>query len=350
MSQEQQPAGSAPPVSVIMPVLNEERYLAQSVQRVLDQGYDGPMEIVLAIGPSRDRTAEIAARIAAADPRIRVVDNPTGRTPAALNAAIAATSHDLVVRVDAHGLLPEHYVRDVVALLQSTGAANVGGLMRVEGETDFGHAVAVAMSSPYGIGGAKFHVGGEPGPADTVYLGAFRRDVLVELGGFDEQFTRAQDWELNYRIRKAGHTIWFSPSLAVTYRPRRDLKALATQFHGSGRWRRQIIAAYPDTASFRYLAAPVVTLAIGVGVLLGLVGLVGGLAGVGALGWLTLGLAVPVVYALGVVAVSIGEGRGLGLRARLWLPVVIATMHLAWGSGFLRSVPRAQRGRPTATA
>ncbi|MBZ5735505.1 glycosyltransferase family 2 protein [Nocardioides sp. TRM66260-LWL] len=338
-------ARPAPPVSVVMPVLNEERYLAQSVQRVLDQAYDGPMEVVLAVGPSRDRTAEIAAGLAADDPRIRVVDNPTGRTPHALNAAIGASSHAYVVRVDAHGLLPDGYVRDVVALLETTGAANVGGLMHVEGETDFGHAVAVAMSSPYGIGGAKFHVGGQAGPADTVYLGAFRRDVLTALGGYDEQFTRAQDWELNYRIRKAGHTIWFSPDLAVTYRPRRDLRALATQFHGSGRWRRQIIAAYPDTASFRYLAAPVVTLAIGVGVLLGLVGLLGAALGAGPLGWLTLGLAVPLVYALGVVAVSLREGRGLSGRARLWLPVVIVTMHLAWGSGFLRSVPRAQRAR-----
>ena len=125
------------------------------------------------------------------------------------------------------------------------------------------------MSSPLGIGGSKFHVGGEPGPARTVYLGAFRRDVLVELGGFDEHYRRAQDWELNYRIRKAGHTVWFTPALAVTYRPRRDFNALRRQFFGSGQWRRQIVDAHPDTASFRYLAAPAVTAIVALGRLLG---------------------------------------------------------------------------------
>ena len=179
---------TATPVSVIMPVLNEERYLAESVRRVLDQKYDGEVEIVLAVGPSRDRTAEIAAELAATDPRIVLVDNPVGRTPQALNAAIAATQHPYIVRVDAHGFLPDGYLHDVSSLLDATGAANVGGMMRVEGDTSFGKAVAVAMSSPLGIGGSKFHVGGEPGPARTVYLGAFRRDVLVELGGFDEHF------------------------------------------------------------------------------------------------------------------------------------------------------------------
>ena len=246
-----------------MPVLNEERYLAESVRRVLAQEYDGEVEIVLAVGPSKDRTAAIAAELAASDPRIVLVDNPVGRTPHALNAAIAATRHPYVVRVDAHGFLPEGYLRDVAALLDATGAANVGGMMRVEGETSFGKAVAVAMSSPLGIGGSKFHVGGEPGPARTVYLGAFRRDVLVELGGFDEHFLRAQDWELNFRIRQAGHTVWFTPHLAVTYRPRRDFRALRRQFFGSGQWRRQIVDAHPETASVRYLAAPVVTGAIG---------------------------------------------------------------------------------------
>lgn len=336
-------ARTTSPVSVIIPVRDEQRYLEQSVRRVLDQDYDGPVEIVLAVGPSRDRTAEIAAALAAADPRIVVVDNPVGRTPHALNAAIAATTHPYVVRVDAHGLLPDNYLRDVVQLLEITGAANVGGMMRVEGDTDFGRAVAAAMSSPLGIGGSKFHVGGQPGPARTVYLGAFRRDVLVEVGGFDEHYIRAQDWELNYRLRRAGHTVWFTPDLAVTYRPRRTFRALRRQFFTSGQWRRQIVDAHPDTASFRYLAAPVVTALVGLGALLGLVGLVAAASGRAEALWLALGAAAPVGYAGGVLLASGLIGRGLGPRSRLLLPFVVMTMHLSWGAGFLRSVPRSQR-------
>jgi glycosyltransferase involved in cell wall biosynthesis len=329
-------------VSVIMPVLEEERYLAESVRRVLAQEYDGEVEIVLALGPSNDRTAEIAAELAASDPRIVLVDNPGGRTPHALNAAIAASQHPYVVRVDAHGFLPEGYLRDVVDLLDATGAANVGGMMRVEGETSFGKAVAVAMSSPLGIGGSKFHVGGEQGPARTVYLGAFRRDVLVELGGFDEHFLRAQDWELNYRIRQAGHTVWFTPHLAVTYRPRRDFGALRRQFFGSGQWRRQIVDAHPETASLRYLAAPAVTGAVGLGSLLGLLAVMGVVLGVLGASWLLAGFLGPIGYAAGVLVATYFMGRGLPWRARVLLPAVVATMHLSWGAGFLRSIPRSQ--------
>lgn len=333
------PASSpvAPPVSVVMPVLEEEPYLADSVARVLRQEYDGPLELVLAVGPSRDRTEEIAADLAAADPRVRVVPNPSGTTPDALNAALAATSHPYVVRVDAHGFLPEGYVRRVVALLLETGAANVGGRMHVEGEDDFGRAVAVAMSSRLGIGGSRFHVGGEPGPAETVYLGAFRRDVLERLGGYDPTYRRAQDWELNHRIRAAGETVWFDPSIAVTYRPRRTLGALVRQFHGSGRWRRRVVAHYPETASPRYLAPPVVTAAVAAGVVAGVAGALGGPRVLRA-GWL-----LPAGYAGAVTAASVPEGRDLPPRARAWLPVVVMAMHLSWGTGFLRNVDAGER-------
>lgn len=329
--------GVLPPVSVVMPVLEEEPYLAESVARVLAQEYGGELEVVLAVGPSQDRTEEIAAELAAADPRVHVVPNPTGRTPQALNAAIAASHHPYVVRVDAHGFLPPDYVRRVVALLESTGAANVGGRMHVEGEDDFGRAVAVAMSSRLGIGGSRFHVGGEPGPAETVYLGAFRRDVLERLGGYDERYRRAQDWELNHRIRAAGETVWFDPSIAVTYRPRRTVRALAKQFHGSGRWRRRVVGHYPETASVRYLAPPVVTAAVVAGAVVGVVGEVTGSRLLRA-GWLA-----PLGYAGAVAAASVPEGRDLPPRARAWLPVVIATMHLSWGAGFLRDVEREHR-------
>lgn len=340
MSATSRPQGEhtqLPPVSVVMPVLQEEPYLADSVARVLAQDYDGPFELVLAVGPSTDRTEEIAARLAAGEPRVRVVPNPSGTTPDALNAALAATSHPYVVRVDAHGFLPDGYVAHVVGLLEETGAANVGGRMQVEGEDDFGRAVAVAMSSRIGIGGSRFHVGGEPGPAETVYLGAFRREVLDALGGYDPTYRRAQDWELNHRIRAAGETVWFDPSLAVTYRPRRTIRALARQFHNSGRWRRRVVQHYPDTASPRYLAPPVVTAAVAAGATAGLLGLLTGSRFLRA-GWL-----LPLGYGAGVVAASIPEGRDLPPRARRWLPVVVITMHLAWGAGFLRNVDVAER-------
>src|SRR5680860_38952 len=156
-----------PAVSVIMPVLDEGRHLEESVRRILGQAYPGQIQVVIAVGPSRDDTAEVAARLAADDERVRVVHNPTGRTPAGLNAAIRATGHAVVVRVDGHGLLPDGYVRTAVEVLLETGADNVGGMMVPEGATSFEQAVAWAMSSRWGIGGARFHVGGEAGPVES---------------------------------------------------------------------------------------------------------------------------------------------------------------------------------------
>ena len=164
--------------------------------------------------------------------------NPTGRTPAALNAAIKASRHPIVVRVDGHGMLSPNYIATAVRLLEETGRGNVGGIMHAEGENDWEHAVAAAMTSKIGVGNAAFHTGGEAGPADTVYLGVFRREALERQGGYNEEFIRAQDWELNFRIREAGGLIWFSPELQVSYRPRPSVRALAKQYKDYGRWRR----------------------------------------------------------------------------------------------------------------
>ena len=140
------PSYLAPPVSVVIPVRNEERYLEESVAGVLNQGYPGPMEIILAIAPSTDRTAEIAQDLAARDDRIRVIDNPDGTTPKALNLGVAVSRYDIIVRVDAHGELGPEYIATAVELLERTGAANVGGIMDAKGRTPFEQAVAVALS------------------------------------------------------------------------------------------------------------------------------------------------------------------------------------------------------------
>jgi glycosyltransferase involved in cell wall biosynthesis len=313
-----------PRVAVIMPILNEGRHLRQAVAAIQAQDYRGAMEIVLALGPSTDDTDVIAKELADADPRIRTVPNPTGATPCGLNAAIAASTHEIVVRVDGHAILPPDYVRIAVEVLAETGADNVGGIMAAEGVTPFEQAVARAMRSRLGIGAARFHVGGEAGPADTVYLGVFRREMLRRVGGFDESLRRAQDWELNHRIREAGGTVWFTPRLQVTYRPRPDLPALAKQFYRTGQWRRGVIRRVPRTASPRYLAPPAAVLAVLGGTVLGLSGK--------RIGWLG-----PGGYAAAVLAGSVANRKGLDAAAAARLPVVLATMHMAWGAGFLLS-------------
>ncbi len=344
--------GVTEPVSVVMPVRNEERYLEQAVSHVLDQEYDGDLELVIAVGPSRDRTAEVARGLAQADRRITVVDNPTGRRPSAMNIALRASRHPLVVRVDGHSMLPPGYIKTAVATLTETGAVNVGGIMAAEGVTPFQRAVAWAMTSPFGVGAARFHTGGEPGPADTAYMGVFRREAVERVGGYNEQFEIAEDWELNHRIRQAGGLIWFQPALRVSYRPRASVPELGAQYFRYGRWRRVVARRHVGTMNLRYLAPPAAAAAVAAGTLVGLAGLMGLVAGAAGAwpGLLTIGFVVPVLYVAGIVAVSARAGRELPLPVVARLPVALATMHMCWGCGFLTSprglVPDRPGGAP----
>jgi succinoglycan biosynthesis protein ExoA len=318
-------------VSVVMPVLNEEQHLAEAVRAVLEQRYDGPIEVALALGPSRDRTNEVAAGLAAADPRVVLVSNPSGRTPEALNAAIAATTHPVVVRVDGHSVLDPDYVATAVELLRRTGAANVGGIMDAEGSTPWERAVAAAMTSVLGVCSAPFHVGGSEGPADTVYLGVFRREWLERVGGYDPEFVRAQDWEMNHRIRGLGGLVWFSPRLRVSYRPRSTVRALARQYRDYGRWRRVVARTHRGTINPRYLAPPVALIGVVTGTALGVAAAVTGRR------TLARGLVLPAGYAAVVAAGTVLAGRRIPPCAARRLPVVLPTMHLSWGWGFLTS-------------
>jgi len=327
------PLAAWPGVSVVMPVLNEARHLRSAVEHVLAQDYPGEIEAVIALGPSTDGTDAVAAGLAAADARVRIVANPAGRTPNGLNAAITASRHAVVARVDGHGIIPPTYIRTAVTLLQQTGADNVGGIMDAEGTTPFERAVACAMKSPLGVGSARFHTGGQAGPADTVYLGVFRRETIEKLGGYDESFHRAQDWELNYRIRQGGGLVWFTPDMRVCYRPRPSVGSLARQYFNYGRWRRVVMRQHPGSASLRYLTPPAALLAVLGGVVLALLGR-------------PVGLLAPAGYAAGVLAGAARVGRRLDSAALVRLPVALATMHGAWAAGFLTSPRRlSRRGR-----
>jgi glycosyltransferase involved in cell wall biosynthesis len=310
-----------PSISVILPVLNEETHLEEAVHSILSQDYQGKLEVILAVGPSRDRTLEIAQSISRRDSRVVLVDNPSGRTAAGLNIALNKSQSPVVVRVDGHAHIPNDYITLIVEILNKTGAVNVGGVMAAVGTTPFERAVAGAMRSPLGVGASRFHTGGEAGIVDTVYLGAFRREALVAIGGFDERFTRAQDWELNFRLRENGGVVYFDPRLHVTYRPRSTVKALAKQYFEYGRWRRVVSRRHSGTINYRYLAPPFAL----VGFTLSLIA-----------GFFLPILFIPAaIYLLFVLAASVRIASSI--REYFLLLTVIPTMHFAWGAGFISS-------------
>jgi succinoglycan biosynthesis protein ExoA len=307
-----------------MPVRNDAADLEASVAAVLAQDYPEPFEVVLGVGPSHDGTETLAAAIAARDARVKVVANPKGVTSAALNVAIGAASGDVIARVDGHCELVPGYLRDAVATLQAVGADNVGGVQEAVGSSPLQRAVAAAMTSRFGVGDAKFHYGGAPGPVDTVYLGVFRRDALARVGGFDEDLVRNQDYELNWRLRDSGGTVWFDPRLRVRYQPRSSWRALARQYFEYGQWKREMLRRHPRSLRWRQAVPPAALIANVTGIVLGVV-------------VDRRFLLVPAVYATGAVvaAVSASGGGDDGAATAARLPAVFATMHHAWAAGFL---------------
>ena len=313
---------SFPPVSIILPILNEERDLSNCISAILQQDYPSNIEVILALGPSEDKTTEIAEKLSESDSRIKLVNNPTGQTAAGLNLAIKASSYEIICRIDGHSEISNNYVKTAVEILKQKNAVNVGGLMHADSNKGLQRVIAQAMRSKLGVGPSKFHTGGIAGESDTVYLGTYKKSAVLAAGGFDERYIRAQDWELNYRLRKNGGLIWFDPRLQVTYRPRRTFKKLARQYFQYGRWRRVISRQHKNTVNFRYLAPPVA-------VIINLLSI-----------FFTFTInpifITPFLfYLITLIVGSLFIGRKV--VDKLLMPFVLVTMHFSWGIGFITS-------------
>lgn len=318
------------PVSVVIPARNAESTLPETLEAVYSQDYPGEVEVIVADGSDTTATAEVVRQ---QYPQVRLIRNDDQGIPAGLNRAIEAASHRVIVRCDAHAVFPPGYLRRAVETLATTGAANVGGRQDPIGTSVFERASAAAITSRLGSGGARYRIGGSEGPIDTVYLGAFRREALEAIGGYDPTLARNEDYELNWRLRERGEMVWFDPDLAVAYRPRRSFRALARQYFDYGRWKSSVLRQYPTSIRARHLAPPLLVLGLAASAVLAI--------------WAgpLLAAAVPAAYLMTLLAGSLT----IGVRRRDWaavlLPLILATMHLSWGLGFFLKARRAKNGK-----
>ena len=319
-----------PSVSVVMPVRNGAATLEQSLAAIGVQTYPGPVDVAVALAPSTDGTARILEE-ADLGLDLKVVENPTGSTAAGLNLAIAATRGRIVARVDAQAVIGPDYIQRAVAALARTGAANVGGVQRPVAGQGLAAAIAAALASPFGAGPARYRTGRSEGPADTVYLGVFDRAALEQVGGFDETMVRNQDYELNWRLRHRGLTVWLDPGLAVGYIPRSTYRDLARQYFEYGVWKRVMLWRNPRSLRLRQAAAPLLIAAMAASAV-----------ELGRGRWR--GLVVPLGYALGAGAAARRTRATLARRrdqARAGL--AFAVIHFSWGAGFLAGRRRPRR-------
>ena len=328
-------------VSVIVPARDAEATLAAALRSILAQDCAGGLEVIVADGSASSATRDL---LRARFPRVRRIPNPERGISAGLNLALAAARGSVVARCDAHSTLPPGYLARAVATLERTGADNVGGRQRPVGATVFERAVALATRHALGTGAARYRVGGGEGPVDTVFLGVFRRDALDAAGGWDETLERNEDYELNWRLRERGGVVWFDPGLAADYRPRGTLAALARQYFDYGRFKAVVLARHPRAWRARQLPAPLLVASLVLSAAwLAAAPLWPGAGASPALA--AAAAAVPLAYALALAGGSAAIALRNPGRAALLVPAVAATIHLAWGAGFLAGLPRALRSR-----
>jgi succinoglycan biosynthesis protein ExoA len=326
-----------PYVSVVIPVYNEERHIEACLDSVLDQDYPADRyEVIVADGGSDDRTRAIVEQIATHHPNVRLIDNPGRMQAAGLNRAILASRGAVIARQDGHAQWGRNHLRRSVELLTATGADNVGGLQEAEGDGPSGRAIARAMSSPFGVGGARFRYSREEQEMPTVFLGTFQRSAFERVGLFDEAYPPHEDYELNERIRSTGGRIVFSPDIRTRYHVRDGLRLLARQYYRYGRGKVRVARASPGVIRPYHLVAP--ALVAGLPLMAAMV-----LTGRGR----RLALAGATAYGAACVIAGVQAGDGEPLEVRLRIPSTFVVMHVAWGVGFWSGVLEAIRGTET---
>lgn len=309
-------------------MLNEEGYIGQCLDSVLSNDYPSDLlEVLVVDGQSTDRSREVVEGYAARYSSVRLLDNPRGHQAAALNIGIRSARHEIIIRMDAHAEYAADYVSCCVDLLEESGAANVGGVQRAAGVGYVASAIAAATSHAFGAGDAHFRYSDRQEWTESVYLGAWRRTTLDAVGGYNEEWLINEDYELNYRIRKAGGRILLSPRIRCVYWVRRSLGALARQYFRYGMWKVKTLMAHPGSLRWRQAVPPIFVLAV-----------------FGALvsysGYPAFAITLALVYAVAAVAAALQLAAKEGWQYLPLLPIVFAVLHLSWGSGFWTGLVR----------
>lgn len=317
-----------PFVSIVIPMLNEEKFIARCLDSIIANDYSHDrFEVIIADGKSTDSSRNIVKEYRKKFAGIILLDNPKKLRTTGNNIGMRAARGEIIISMDAHVIYAPDYIRQCVTLLQTTGAANVGGLQKALGYNYITKAIAFATSTPFGIGDAEFRYLVKEKWVDTVYLGAWQKKTLEKIGYFNEAWERNGDYELNYRIRKAGGKILLSPKIKCAYYVRGSLFKLAKQYLLYGKWRVKTIKTHPESIRWRHLISPLLIFWLLLSPFLWFLGF--------RMWWVPAG-----IYILYTLLVSCGSGLKKGL---IYSPLLIPTfwiIHISWGIGFILGIFR----------
>lgn len=317
-------------ISIVSPIRNEENYIAKCLDSLVKQDYDDEYEILVVDGMSTDKTREIVKKFENKHKNIKLLDNPNRTVPYALNIAIEQAKGNVIIRVDGHAVIENDYLTQCVNYLKQTNAECVGGVIESINENFIGKAIAHAMSSPFGVGNARFRTSGEEGYVDCLAFGAYRREVFDKIGLFDEELVRCQDDEFNYRLRKFGGKIFLTPKIKSYYYPRANLIKLWRQYFQYGFWKIRVLQKHFSMMQFRQFVPPAFVFSLMVSLILGIFNKI--------FIWVFLLIISSYLSASLVASYQISQKKGFNFFFILFL--IYAILHISYGLGFLGGLVR----------
>lgn len=323
-------------VSVIIPLRNEEKYIAECIESVIAQTYPKEnLEVLLIDGQSEDDTRKIIEKYSNKHTYIKVLDNPEKIVPTALNIGIKASKGDVIVRMDAHSYYDKNYIFKCVETLKNVDAYNVGGpITTLPGENTLkAKAIALATSHPFGVGNSKFRTSNKAQYVDTVTFGAFRREIFDKVGLFNENLPRNQDIEFNSRIRKFGGRIFLNPEIRSYYYNQSTLKGLWKQNFKNGMWNIFTHAISRNPLSVRHYIPFIFVASLIVSIILASIHSVG----------IFLFFLIAASYLLANIFFTLKIGIKHGLSVVPFLPVIFGVLHFSYGVGSVFGILRLKK-------